>query len=81
MINFKVQKEAKSSGSIDTSITRNKAVNDIAKKLNKKYMDAKCELHPEFLNTVIIDGKSLSLIKEKFCCPEFSERIELKMEY
>ena len=29
MINFKVQKEAKSSGSIDTSITRNKAVNDI----------------------------------------------------
>ncbi|MHB8259132.1 MAG: hypothetical protein ACYDCN_11865 [Bacteroidia bacterium] len=78
MINFRVIKEPKSKGMIDTSIISNEIAKVLAKKLTEKFKDVKCETHPDFINTATVNAKGLKMTKNNFCCQVFSDKIILK---
>jgi hypothetical protein len=60
----------------------NKVAGEFANEARSQLGKLKCERHPRTLSyiTIAADRTNTMVIKRKFCCPEFKERISEKLK-
>lgn len=60
----------------------NEVVEEFASEAQKELGKLKCKEHPRKISrlTIVADRNKTMIIKKKFCCAEFEEKVSVKIE-